>query len=82
MSIILYGFEVWGYENVHQAKVTCNSFLKRILKLNKSMSTCMLYSELGIRNPMELIDNRLVNFWYSIANGNSSKISSILYKLV
>ena len=31
---------------------------------------------------MELIDNKLINFWYSIANGNGSKISNILYKFL
>ncbi len=79
---MLYGSAVWGYENTHHVKVTFNSFLKRILKLNKSTSTCMLYAELGVRNPRELIDNKLINFWHSIANGNSSKISNILYNFV
>ena len=82
MPILLYGSEVWGFGNINQVKVTYNTFLKRILKLNKSTSTCMLYSELGVRNPMDIVDNRLVNFWYSIVNGNSSKISNILYKFV
>ncbi len=82
MPIMLYGCEVWGYENTHQVKVTYNSFLKRISKLSKSMSTCMLYGELGIKNPLELTDNRLINFWHSIANGNDSKISNVMYKFV
>lgn len=33
-------------------------------------------------NHSTVIDNRLVNFWYSIVNGNSSKISYVLYKFV
>ena len=79
---MLYGCEVWGYENNQQLLVTCNYFLKRILKLSKSTPTCMLYGETGFTNPSQLIDNRLINFWYSIANGSDSKISSILYKFI
>ena len=82
IPIMLYGCEVWGYENNQQLLVTCNSFLKRILKLNKSTPTCMLYGEIGFTNPPQLIDNRLINIWYSIANGSDSKISSILYKFI
>lgn len=52
------------------------------MKLNKSMSTCMLYCEEGVRNPMDITDNRLVHFWYSIVNGNRAKVSIILCKFV
>ena len=42
----------------------------------------MLYGGTGFTIPSQLIDNRLIHFWYSIANGSDSKILSILYKFM
>ena len=82
IQIILYGSEIWGYEESKQVQVVYNDFLKRILKLNKSTSTCMVYGELGVKSVSEYIENRMVNFWFRLATGNDNKISTMLYKMI
>ena len=79
---MLYGCEIWGYENPKQLHILYNNFIRRILKLNKSTSTCMLYGELGAKTIYEYIDNRMINFWFRLATGDENKISTILYKMI
>ena len=45
--ILLCGCEVWGFENCTQIEVFHRQFCKRLLKLNKATSNCMVYGELG-----------------------------------
>ena len=40
IPIMLYGCNIWRFKNAQQVNVTCNYLLKKILKLNKSTSTC------------------------------------------
>ena len=82
MPVLLYGSEIWGFEDHKQLTITCNNYLKRLLKLNKSTPTCMVYGETGFQSISELIDNRMVNFWFRIATDNTGKISSTLYKFI
>ena len=41
-----------------------------------------LIGELGTKEVTEYIDNRMLNFWFNIATGEESKISTLLYKWV
>jgi hypothetical protein len=50
LPILLYGCEVWGFEN---CDVFYRKFLKRMLKLNKYTPNCMVYGEAG-RTPHRL----------------------------
>ena len=80
IPILLYGSEIWGYENTKQVQVMCNNVMRKFLKLHKSTSMCMLIGELGLKQIDEYIDNRMLNFWCNIATGDENKISTILYK--
>ena len=80
IPVLLYGSEIWGYENSNQLQVMCNNTLRKFLKLHKSTPMCMLNGELGMKEICEYIENRMLNFWYNIATGEESKISTILYK--
>ena len=80
IPIILYGSEIWGYENTKQVQVICNNVMRKFLKLHKSTSMCMLIGELGLKQIDEYIDNRMLIFWRNVATGDESKISTILYK--
>ena len=82
IPVLLYGSEVWGYENSRQLQVMCNNVMRRFLKLHKSTPVNMLTGELGMKEITEYIDNRMLNFWCNIATGEESKISTILYKWI
>ena len=80
--ILLYGCEVWGFENCTQIEVFHRQFCKRLLKLNKATSNCMVYGELGQVEIAVAIQQRMVVFWSRIILGKQSKISYIIYRLL
>ena len=82
IPVLLYGSEIWGYENPMQLQVMCNNVMRTFLRLHRSTPMCMINGELGIKEITEYIDNRMLNFWCSIATGDESKISTILYKWI
>ena len=82
IPVLLYGSEIWGYEEHTHLQVMCNKVMRKFLNLHKSTSTCMINGELGLREISEYIENRMLNFWYNIATGVGSKISSILYNWI
>ena len=45
--ILLYGNEVWGYENINQVEIFHIKYLKMILHVNRSTPDCMVYDETG-----------------------------------
>ena len=80
IPVLLYGSEIWGYENTNELQVMCNNLMRRFLRLHGTTPKCMINGELGIKEIEEYTDNRMLNFWCSIATGDESKISTILYK--
>ena len=82
IPVLLYGSEIWGYENLNHLQVMCNNVMRRFLKLHKTTPMNMLIGELGMKEITEYIDNRMLNFWSNIATGEESKISTILYKWI
>ena len=82
IPVLLYGSEIWGYENTKQLQVMCNNVMRRFLRLHRSTPVCMINGELGIKEIEEYTDNRILNFWCNIATGDESKISTILYKWI
>ena len=81
IPVLLYGSEVWGYENTRQLQVMVNNVMRRTLRLNKSTSVCMINGELGLKEITEFVENRMLNYWCNIATGEE-KMSSILYKWI
>ena len=82
IPVLLYGSEVWGYENTRQLQVIVNNVMKRTLRLNKSTSVCMINGELGLKEICEFVENRMLNYWCNIATVEKEKMSSILYKWI
>jgi len=80
IPILLYGSEIWGYEDPEQLQIALNHILRKILKLHKTTPKCMINGESGLKEIREYIDNRMINFWCNLATGDENKISSILYK--
>ena len=82
IPILLYGSEIWGYEEPKQIQIMFNKTMRRFLNLHKTTPMCMINGELGLKEISEYIENRMVNFWCNIATGDESKMSSILYKWI
>ena len=82
IPILLYGSEIWGYEDPKHLQITLNNIMRRLLRLHKTTPICMINGESGLKEISEYIDNRMINFWSNIATGGENKISSILYKWV
>ena len=79
---MLYGSEVWGYENISALEAFQFQYFKSVLHLKASTPKCMVYGETG-RYPIDvLVKTRMVNFWTKILNGNSNRISTVLYKIL
>ena len=82
VPILLYGAEIWGYENVNELEIFHKQFLRIILKAHKFTPNPMLYGETGTFDLRTVIDSRLVNFWAKLRNCHSGKISSIMCDFV
>jgi hypothetical protein len=74
VPILLYGAEVWGFENCNIIGNFHMQFCRTILKVKKSTPHCVIYGELG-RIPLNiLIKARRVGFWQRIMCGKREKI--------
>lgn len=63
LPIVMYGCEVWGYENMNIMENLHLKFCKMVLKLKKSTPNVMVYGETG-RFPIQLIVKKhIVNYW-------------------
>lgn len=79
--ILLYGSEIWGFENTNSIEKVHLKFCKRILNVRKSTPNFMVYGELG-RFPLDIdIKLRMVSF-YSRLLKNENKLSCIVFKLM
>lgn len=82
VPILLYGCEIWGYENNAILDKLHLKFCKMILNVNRSTPTCMVLGELG-RFPLHVfINSRIVNFWSRLVSNSITRTSSILYRLM
>jgi hypothetical protein len=63
VPILLYGCEIWGFENIDAIESLFLQFYKIILGVKKSTPNCILYGELG-RFPIEVfVKSRLIGMW-------------------
>ena len=82
IPILLYGSEIWGFSDLQQLQVCLNNIMRKYLRLHKTTPMCMINGELGLKEINEYIENRMLNFWYNVATGDESKISTLLYKWI
>ena len=77
-SILLYGCEVWGYENVEQFVVFHRSFLRNILNVRKGVPKVRIYVELGQTELNFSIWQRMASYWNKVNSNNQSLLSLML----
>ena len=81
VPILLYGCEIWGFENYEAIKILHRKYIKQMLGLRKSTPGCMVYGESGKTKLKAIIDNRMMTFWCRIITGNRDKITYVMYQL-
>ena len=82
LPILLYGCEVWGYQNTKLIENVQNQFLRSITNLKKSTPIYMLYAELGITPINVHIKSRMIGFWLKLVNSEDIKLSKTMYNLM
>ena len=76
---MLYGGELWGYNNTDCLELVQRKFLKYALKLKTGTCTAFLYCESGYL-PIEVeIKIRMVSFWVNLLIGRRDKFSYKMY---
>ena len=78
---MLYGSEIWGFNNCLVLEKVQLKYIKYSLNLKKNTKTAMVYGETGIFPVEYQINIRMISFWISLLTGKQEKISSILYKM-
>ena len=79
---MLYGCEVWGFQNAQIIENVYNEFLRNILNLRKSTPMYILHGELGRKILQINIKNRMIAYWISIINRKQSKLANLLYNIL
>ena len=82
LPVLLYGCEVWGFEDISQVESFHMKFCKKILKVHNYTANCMAYGELGRHKLIKTVEVRMVTFWARIVNGSKYKLSYTLYNLL
>ena len=66
LPILIYGCEVWGFEEFEQIEVFHTNFLRRVLRVRKSVPKGMIYGELGRQGLKFIVWQRMANFWRKV----------------
>lgn len=80
MLVLLYGCEVWGFENIEIIECIYLKFLKYILNLKSCILLYMVYGEIGRFLLFVNIYIRMVLYWVKLFIGLENKIVYIFYK--
>ena len=81
VPILLYGCEIWGYENLAMLEKLHIKAIKFMLHLHKSTKNAMVYGESG-RCPLSfIVKSRIIGFWADMIV-KSDKTSSRVYFLL
>ena len=79
--ILLYGCEVWGYENMEQIEVFHRYFLRRVLRVRKNAPKAMVYGELGEKELKYTVWKRMATFWKNLTNEGNS-LAGLIYLMI
>ena len=80
--ILLYGAEIWGFENTEIIEKCRLKILKHLLNVKQSTPAYMVYGETGTLPLKVTIKKRMVMFWHRIITGKADKLSSQLYQIM
>lgn len=78
--ILLYGSEVWGFENLNIIESFYLKYCKMVLRLKPCTANCMLCGELGVISLSIFIKSRVLCYWSKLFNAKDDKIGNVLYR--
>jgi hypothetical protein len=82
LPILIYGCEIWRYENVANIDKLQLKLFRYILKLRNSTPICMIRAELG-KLPIECeIKKRILNFWINLVDPAGTKLCNKIYSVL
>ena len=76
---MMYGGEVWGYNNIECLEIIQRKFLKYSLKLKSSTPTAMIYCETGYLSIETELKIKIITYWVNLITGRRDKFSYKLY---
>ena len=81
--ILMYGCEVWGYEDIEKIQVVQKKFYKYMLRLNTSTPSAMVFGEFG-KFPIDLkIKEQMVGYWAKLKlEPNTKKWNVIMLNII
>ena len=77
--ILLYGCEVWGYENVDILEKVPIKFCKFIFGVSKFPHNMPIYGELGIYPLAVTVKERMVCYWTKLLKSSKEKLNKVMY---
>ena len=79
--ILLYGCEVWSYENTDIIEKVHTKFCKFIFGVSTFSHNMPIYGELG-RYPLSItITQRIICYWTRILKSNQHKLNMVMYDI-
>ena len=81
IPVLLYGSELWGYENTADLERLHLKFCKYILGIKSSTPNIMVYGELGVHPLLGVIKVPTVVIWYKLVECKNSKFSYGIYSV-
>ena len=63
IPVLLYGSEIWGFEDINSLEIFHRTFLRYVLRSFKFTPNVMLYGETNTVDIKTKIDIRMLNFW-------------------
>ncbi len=77
--ILLYGSEVWGFEDCKNIERVHLKFCKIVMGVSQFTTSAMVYGELG-RSPVSIaIKTRMIAYWHKLLTTPGQKLSSTMY---
>ena len=80
--VLLYGSEVWGYENTRNIEIFHRNSLRTILKTFNFTPKCMLYGGTVSMDMTTKIRKGMVNLWARLKFNPTEKFSSLMCQLL
>jgi hypothetical protein len=78
VPILLYGCEIWGFENVAIIEKLQLKFLKYVLGVRPSTSTCMVLGKTG-SFPLHIsIKMRMMSYWVRLVNTPEIRLNATM----
>ena len=78
IPVLLYGSEIWGFENLNSLETFHRKFFKLVLKSFRFTPNCMIYGETNSVDIKTKVNIRMAKFWLKMKACKKMKISVVM----